>query len=306
MINTVSGQIKEDTLGITLPHEHICCYSEYACQMAGLDYLDKNELAKSSAAYLKALKEKYGLNTIVDCTPINIGRDIGLLKRVSEESGINIVCATGFYYTDEPVLCNTSAERLCRYIVTDARSVNAGIIKCAVEDQTLSPFQEKILRASANAHLRTGLPIVLHTNALNQNARKALEILLSEGIEPSAVTIGHLSDTDDLEYVKSIASYGCYIGFDRLYEDTSEDYIAKKTQSILELCKAGYEAQILLSHDAQFFNGFEAEPEIMERPRLSYCFDHVLPRLPRSLSTQLMIQNPRQMLSCKQEVPYGH
>ena len=29
MIKTVLGDIKEDALGITLPHEHICCYSEY-------------------------------------------------------------------------------------------------------------------------------------------------------------------------------------------------------------------------------------------------------------------------------------
>ena len=36
-------------------------------------------------------------------------------------------------------------------------------------------------------------------------------------IQPNAVTVGHLSDADDPEYVKSIASYGCYIGLDRMY-----------------------------------------------------------------------------------------
>lgn len=296
---TALGDVSESDLGVTLVHEHICCFSEYAYQMAGADYLDKNALADTATVYLKELKKNYGLSTFVDCTPINIGRDVELLKRISEQSEINIICSTGFYYTDEPVLYNASAEQLCKYMVADAYAVNAGIIKCAVENETISNFQEKLLRSSAKAHLHLGLPIVLHTNAKNQNALKALEILFSEGVKPNAVTVGHLSDTDDLEYVKGIASYGCYIGLDRLYENTSEEYVSKKARSILELCRAGYEDQVLLSHDALFFNGFEAEPEIREQPRFSYCFDYIFPQLPKSLSDKLMVQNPMRMLICK-------
>jgi phosphotriesterase-related protein len=299
MIKTVLGDIKEGAVGITLPHEHICCYSEYAYMMAREDYLDKGELEGGAVSYLKELKEKYGLSTFVDCTPINIGRDNELLKRVSYKSEVNIVSSTGFYYTDETVLYNTPRERLAGYIVTDARATNAGIIKCAVEQKELTPFGEKLLRACAAAHLQTGLPIVMHTNAKNKNALKALEILFSEGVNPNAVTVGHLSDTDDLEYVKSIAERGCYIGLDRLYQNISDEYISKKAQSIFELCKAGHEDQILLSHDALFFNGFEAEPKINPQPRFSYCFDHVLPKLPKLLSNKLMIQNPMRMLTCK-------
>lgn len=299
LIKTVLGDISESDLGVTLAHEHICCFSEYAYQMVGKDYLDKNALADTGTVYLKELKKKYGLATFVDCTPINIGRDVELLKRISEQSEINIICSTGFYYTDEPVLYNTSAEQLCKYMVADAYAVNAGIIKCAVENEAITRFGEKLLRACAKAHLCLGLPIVLHSNAKNRNALKALEILFSEGVNPNTVTVGHLSDTDDLEYVKSIASYGCFIGLDRLYQNTSEKYISKKTQSILELCKASYEDQILLSHDAMFFNGFEAELKIYEQPRFSYCFDYILPQLPKSLSDKLMVQNPMRMLSCK-------
>lgn len=299
LFKTVLGDISESDLGVTLAHEHICCFSEYAYQMVGKDYLDKNALADTATVYLKELKKKYGLATFVDCTPINIGRDVELLKRISEQSEINIICSTGFYYTDEPVLYNTSAEQLCKYMVADAYAVNVGIIKCAVENEAITRFGEKLLRACAKAHLCLGLPIVLHSNANNRNALKALEILFLEGVNPNAVTVGHLSDTDDLEYVKNIASYGCFIGLDRLYKNTSEEYVSKKTQSILELCKASYEDQILLSHDALFFNGFEAELKIDEQPRFSYCFDYILPQLTKSLSDKLMVQNPMRMLSCK-------
>ena len=299
LFKTVLGDISESDLGVTLAHEHICCFSEYAYQMVGKDYLDKNALADTATVYLKELKKKYGLATFVDCTPINIGRDVELFKRISEQSEINIICSTGFYYTDEPVLYNTSAEQLCKYMVADAYAVNVGIIKCAVENEAITRFGEKLLRACAKAHLCLGLPIVLHSNANNRNALKALEILFLEGVNPNAVTVGHLSDTDDLEYVKNIASYGCFIGLDRLYKNTSEEYVSKKTQSILELCKASYEDQILLSHDALFFNGFEAELKIDEQPRFSYCFDYILPQLTKSLSDKLMVQNPMRMLSCK-------
>ena len=296
LFKTVLGDISESDLGATLVHEHICCYSEYAYRMAGKDYLDKDALADTATVYLKELKKKYGLAAFVDCTPINTGRDVALLKRISEQSEINIICSTGFYYTDEPVLYNTSAEQLCKYMVADAYAVNAGIIKCAVENEAITRFGEKLLRACAKAHLCLGLPIVLHSNANHRNALKALEILFSEGVNPNAVTVGHLSDTDDLEYVKSIASKGCFIGLDRLYENTSEDYVSKKTQGILELCKAGYEDQLLLSHDALFFNGFEAEPHILERPRFAYCFAHILPRLPETLAKKLTVSNPKKML----------
>lgn len=295
---TVLGDILESEIGVTLVHEHICCYSEYLYQIAGKGYLDKEELINTSSHYLKELKLKYGLNTFIDCTPVNIGRDIELLKEVSKKSGINIICSTGFYYTEEPVLYNAPIDLLTEYIVTDAKNVNAGIIKCAVENEEISPFNEKLLKASAKAQLILGIPIVLHTNANNKNGLKALKILLSEGIKPQAVTVGHLSDTEDFEYIKQFAKFGCFIGFDRLYPIMDREYIAKKVNSIFFLCEYGYGDRILLSHDDSFFNGFVTIPEINHKPRFSYCFENILPRLSDEIVRELTINNPIRMLKC--------
>ena len=142
------------------------------------------------------------------------------------------------------------------------------------------------------------MPIVLHTNAKNKNGLKAIEILLSEGVKPQAITIGHLSDTEELDYIKQIANYGCFIGFDRLYGNYTEEYIAKKIKAITDLCDAGYEDKILLSHDALFFNGFESNPAINEKPRFAYCFDNILPSLSKPLAEKIMIKNPIKMLCC--------
>jgi predicted metal-dependent phosphotriesterase family hydrolase len=138
----------------------------------------------------------------------------------------------------------------------------------------------------------------MHTNARNQNGRKALEILLSEGVEAKAVTVSHLSDTEELEYVKEIAGFGCFIGLDRLHGNVSVSYISQKLQSVRELWKAGYGDQILLSHDSLFFSGFDREPKINGEPRLAYCFDHILPEVTREMAEKIMVQNPARMLTC--------
>ena len=66
LFKTVLGDMPISKLGITLPHEHICCYSEYLYQMFGEKYLDKNKLLNISSEYLMSLKEKYGIITTVE------------------------------------------------------------------------------------------------------------------------------------------------------------------------------------------------------------------------------------------------
>ena len=298
MIKTVLGNISENEIGITLSHEHICCYSEYLYTMAEKDYLNKERLLEVAVQYLKELKLKYGLTTFVDCTPVNIGRDIELLKKVSEKSGVNIVCSTGFYYTEEPLFYNLDIDSISKYLTLDAEKNNAGIIKCAVENEFISESDEKLLKAVAKAQLQLNIPIVVHTNANNKNGIKALEILLECGVKPQCITIGHLSDTDDLEYIKQIANLGCFIGFDRLYDDFSDEYIKKEVNKIIELCDFGYADKIILSHDALVFNGFDVPLELNDNPRFSYLFEFILTRLPKDLSDKLIKENPLKFLKC--------
>lgn len=296
-INTVSGKININSVGAVLSHEHICCYSEYLLKMAGKKYLDKDKVVRKSIAELKRLKSTYGMNLFIDCTPVNIGRDIDLLKKVSEESGVHIVSSTGFYYTDEAVLHNMSEESLAEYIIADAKEINAGIIKAAVEDENISAFNEKLLKATAIAHKKLNLSVVLHTNAHNKNGLAAVEILLKGGVSPECITVGHLSDTEDIEYIMEFAKIGCYIGLDRLYNKTSQEYINKKLKTIWELCEHGYLDRIILSHDELFFNGFEVDPKIKESTRFDYVFKYILSRLDKKHADEIIRKNPIRMLT---------
>ena len=298
-IRTVLGEVDASSLGVALPHEHICCYNEAAYAMAGASYLDKEELVRISANALREYKAQYGLTTFMDCTPLNIGRDYDLLCRVSERSEVNILASTGFYYTQECMFNRASSSLLAKYMLEDIKHRGISLIKCAIEESTLTPFDEKLLHAVATVHKESGLPIVLHTHAHRKNAPLALEIFFKENVSPSAITVGHLSDSDDISYVLEMAATGAYIGLDRIYDNPSEDYINKKVATVNALDQAGYASKILLSHDEQFFNGFEAEPHFKLRPRFTFSFEHIVPRLSRELARKILVENPQNMLLCK-------
>lgn len=293
-IKTALGKKKISRNAKVLAHEHICCYSEYLNMMSS-KYLDKSMLAEESAKILKNMKEKYGVGLFVDCTPVNIGRDIEMLKNISKLSGVDIVCSTGFYYNDEPILDCMSAETLADYIEEDANNACAGIIKAAVEYEAVSNFNIKLLKASAIAQKKTDLPIVLHTNANNKNGIKTVETLLNCNVEPKKIVVGHLSDTDDIEYIKSFAKLGCYVALDRMYDNNTEEYVTAKINQITALCDAGYEDKILLSHDDSVFQGFCDKPQIKE-PRWGYMFEHIVPKLDKRIYTKILSENPLKML----------
>lgn len=294
IIRTVLGDkdIPDDTAALT--HEHICNYSDWVMRMDD-GYLDKTAVADAAIRELSHLREKHGLGLFLDCTPINIGRDVALMQRVMEKSGVAIVCSTGFYYQEEPVLYETSAEKLAGYMIKDAEHIHAGIIKGAVEAEQMSPFVEKLLVAEAMAQKELHLPIVLHTNARNRNGEKAVARLTKEGVAPSSVVVGHLSDTDDMGYIASFAEMGCYVGLDRLYGSMDESYIRAKVAQIEQLCAMGYEDRILLSHDDAFFNGFAPDPHV-KGTRFAYVFQQILPRLEEDIAKKLTKENPMRML----------
>lgn len=293
-IRTVLGKKKIGKNTVTLSHEHICCYSEYLNTMSA-SYLDKNKLVAQSVSILKNMKKKYGVGLFIDCTPLNIGRDVELLKRVAELSDVDIVCSTGFYYSNDAILDCMSAEALADFTVEDANNTCAGIIKAAVEYDMISDFNIKLLKASAIAQKKTGLPIVLHTNANNKNGIEAVEILLAENVKPQKIVVGHLSDTEDAEYIKHFAKLGCYVALDRMYDNKNEEYIKSKINQINAICDAGYTDKLLLSHDDAVFQGFCDTPRIKE-PRWSYMFEYIIPKLDNKSVDKILTENPLKIL----------
>lgn len=86
MIQTVNGKVEKANFGKALIHEHISCASNDFIKAFGTKWLDRDFLAKYAADVLVKAKREYNIGLLVDGTPIDLGRDISLLKKVSEES----------------------------------------------------------------------------------------------------------------------------------------------------------------------------------------------------------------------------
>ena len=97
-INGVLGPIDTADLGFTLMHEHVLV-ANWSMRQAFSDWIDARAVADRATEELGAARE-LGVRTIVDLTGINMGRDIHVIREVAERSGVQIVAATGFYWTE--------------------------------------------------------------------------------------------------------------------------------------------------------------------------------------------------------------
>ena len=87
-VNTVTGAVDVAELGATLIHEHVICSSPEFMQAFHPRWNAPEKVIPIVTERLKYIREKHDVRTIVDGTPLSLGRDLDLLKRVSEESGV--------------------------------------------------------------------------------------------------------------------------------------------------------------------------------------------------------------------------
>ena len=94
MVQTISGSIPSAELGRTLSHEHLTNGTPGMERIPGL--LDRAEMIDRC---LEALRQAHdaGIDSIIDLTPFDLGRQVWLFEAVAERSPLNIVCATGVY-----------------------------------------------------------------------------------------------------------------------------------------------------------------------------------------------------------------
>ena len=91
MIYTAKGALNASECGNVLMHEHIGCIANDLLNIFKGKWLDKKELAEFAAKILKNLKKQFGVGLFVDGTPIDLGRDVLLIKEVSEKAQITLV-----------------------------------------------------------------------------------------------------------------------------------------------------------------------------------------------------------------------
>jgi len=254
-VQTVLGPVAPSDLGFTLPHEHTKCSLWWIENR--WDYWeligDEPRINEELAAY-KGL----GGGTLVDVTPIGIGRDLARLARLSMATGLHIVAGAGWYrqayYPAEARIDRRSIDDLADEIVQEfvEGPVRPGIIgEIGTDKPWVTAQEERVFRAAARAALRTGASVTTH--AVQSDVGLAqLAILEDEGLDPARIVIGHCDSHPRIEHWREIVRRGAHVEADFLgmsFTPLERAGEPKVVELITTLLNEGFEKQILLSQD---------------------------------------------------------
>jgi phosphotriesterase-related protein len=313
-VQTVRGLVDVDTLGVTLPHEHIFILQPEMLANYGHLYGDvywDEEVRVADAIEKLTVARRGGIQTIVDPTVPGLGRDIARIQRINESVDVNIIVATGVYcFLELPNFLATRTDDALTSIFVgeindgiDDTGVKAAFLKCAVERHGIIGDVPRTLAAIAAAAVETGAPVMVHTNATARTGLPALDALTSAGVDPTRVVIAHAGDSNDLDYLRAIADQGAYLGCDRYgVEHFNPD--ADRLRTLIALIAEGYADRIHLAHDSACFYDFMVGNPFFadEHPDLLRISKTLLPALleagvSQTQIDQMMIENPRRFLS---------
>lgn len=337
---TVTGEIDPADLGITLTHEHLLVDATVYWDPAGPEEagdpdrpvtigmlgrlrrdpigvtranlrLDDPELAVRELASFRAA----GGRTIVDLTPRGAGLDPLGVRAIARATGIQVVLGTAYYLerTHPAMLSAMSIDQIADRFARDLLDgfeeapgdVRAGIIGELGTSDPLGPGEERVLRAAARAHRRTGSPLNVHLQEWGANGHVVLDALEAEGADLARTALSHLDSRLDHAYHASLAARGAFVSYDlwgtedyRVREHRGNPSDLERAQAVRALVDAGYAAHLLVSTDVC------TRVQLVEYG--GYGYGHVLANVVPMLRDvglgedelqALLIDNPRRLLA---------
>lgn len=301
-IVTVRGPISAAQGGRTLSHEHLLCdlwslARNYDC------ILDDESLAVQELGEYRDV----GGSCLVDATSCGLGRNPRALKRISEAAGIHIVMGAGWYreHVYPEFVFERGTNELADIIVRDLTEgaddtdIRAGIIgEIGTERYHITPAQERVFRAAARAHLRTGACVMTHTTHFGELAIEQISLLRDEGVPPNRIVISHLGDRHDTTQLLRVASQGVFLSIDNIgYAGYGYPSDTIRVRNVCLLIAGGYLSQIVLGGDVCQKSHLKA----YGGKGYAHVFQHFLPLL-RSHEVsedaihQMLVENPARML----------
>jgi 5-phospho-D-xylono-1,4-lactonase len=283
IVRTVRGDVDPGELGPCDAHEHLFLVTP---AQPGDEFSDVEKAVTEARMLVQA-----GAHALVDWTPLGLGRDLDGLVRVSEETGLYVVAATGLHgdphYAHDDPLRDEPVEVLAARFVSDLRD-RCGVIKAAASYHRVKPFEAKTLEAAAEAHRRTGAPVCVHTE-LGTMGLGIVELLR---IPAESIVLAHLDRNPDAVEHAETAATGAWLQFDgpgrtKYWPDSTILAL------IADLAERGFADRILLGGDTGRASMMRAYGG---GPGLDYLFARFKPRLERELgeelSRRIFVDNP--------------
>jgi phosphotriesterase-related protein len=254
-VQTVLGAIAPETMGITLPHEHLLIdftvmFAEPAAasdkgrawepvSLANLGWvrqnfnanLDNLRLTDEQVARDEILLFKHaGGRTVIDPTPRSLARDPLALARIARATGLNVVMGAGYYVAaaHPPDMDRRSVDDLAREIIADVTTgvgdtgVRSGLIGELGCSWPWTDNEKKVVRAGIAAQRETGAPLMIHPGRNPRAPMEIVELVQKEGGDVRRTIMCHLCRTiADVRAVIDLAQTGIWLEYDLFGLETS-------------------------------------------------------------------------------------
>jgi phosphotriesterase-related protein len=252
-VQTVLGPIDAADLGPTLMHEHIL-FSYPGDELDPTGTWSRADALAVATERMEQLKE-FGVRTFVDPCSIEMGRDPELMAEVSQRTGMQIVCATGFYKEEAglPYYWRVrAAEEVAElYLLEIDRGIRStgirpGIIKFASSDP-ITEHERTVMAAAAIAARESGLTIVTHCeNSIGAEVQQ--QIFAENGADLARCMIGHQDQAEKARQLVEITERGSFVAVDRVGLEilAPDDHRVELIKAVIE---AGSGDRLCLSQD---------------------------------------------------------
>jgi phosphotriesterase-related protein len=316
-IQTTTGTAAPAQLGRTLVHEHVLI------GFPGWELDARAPRFKRAEAMARAVDQMqelqgHGVGTFLDPCPMDLGRDPVFLAELSQKSGMRIICTTGMYFEAEGntyTFRSLPVEEITAIYVQEIEQgigdtgIKPGAIKIATGAHKVSDYERKLVTAAARAAKITGVPIISHTQEATCG-HDQIDLVTAEGVPAGQLVVGHSDGTPDLDYQRTLAERGAYLGFDR-FGITMFQPDEVRIENIMKLRDLGHLERLLISHDSivcwmgrpvPYANHFDTLLEMLPDWRSTHIFRKILPQLrDRGMSEAeietILVGNPRRLFS---------
>jgi phosphotriesterase-related protein len=262
-VRTILGDIDPSKLGVTYSHEHLVIDGGRPVQM--VPEFDLGDVAAMTRELEGAAA--LGLTTVVDGMPCDAGRNAEKLAELSRRTGVNVVAPTGLhherYYGPAHWNHRLSVAELADLFaadITDGIDANdysapivrrtahrAGVIKVAGSEGGPSERDRRVFEAAAEAHHRTGAPILTHCEQ-GTGAIEQVRLLADHGVALEHVALSHVDKIVDRGYHRELLSSGAFAEYDQSFR--WRDGPNGTLQLIAQMAEDGFDDRIVLGMDA--------------------------------------------------------
>lgn len=276
VVRTVLGDIDAADLGVTYAHEHLVIDGGRPVELSP-DFLlaDVERLAAELTEARGA-----GLRSAIDAMPADCGRNPAKLAQLSLRTGVYLVAATGLhherFYRPSHWSLRTTEDELADLFVADVRdgiderdysgpvvrrtTVRAGIFKVAGSEGGPSPRDERIFRAAAAAHVRTGVPVLTHCEN-GTGGVEQVRLLTDQGVAAGHISLSHVDKVVDRAYHRELFASGAFVVYDQAFRWGDRP---NGTLQLLEWAATdGHADQVMLGMDAArqgYYRAFGGAP----------------------------------------------